>query len=101
MKVAAIIPARYASSRFPGKPLVDILGKPMIQRVYERVAQVPGISRVIVATDDQRIYDAVNGFGEGQHRAGGPGGLGVCRDLDLIFGLDVRQDLCDEDGVDR
>jgi len=67
MKVAAIIPARYASSRFPGKPLVDILGKPMIQRVYERVAQVSGISRVVVATDDPRIYDAVAGFG-GQAR---------------------------------
>lgn len=63
MKVAAIIPARYASSRFPGKPLADILGKSMIQRVYERVAQVAGIDRVIVATDDPRIHEAVESFG--------------------------------------
>ena len=52
-----IIPARYASSRFPGKPLADIAGKPMIQRVYEQAKQV--LDTVIVATDDQRIYDYV------------------------------------------
>ncbi|WP_305041247.1 3-deoxy-manno-octulosonate cytidylyltransferase [Geoalkalibacter sp.] len=63
MTVAALIPARYASTRFPGKPLVDILGKPMIQRVYERVALAAGIDQVIVATDDRRIFDAVRGFG--------------------------------------
>ena len=61
MKFVGIIPARYASTRFPGKPLVDILGKPMIQRVYERASQV--LDTVVVATDDQRIYDAVVQFG--------------------------------------
>jgi 3-deoxy-manno-octulosonate cytidylyltransferase (CMP-KDO synthetase) len=55
-----IIPARYASSRFPGKPLVDIAGKSMIQRVYERAASV--IADVVVATDDNRIFQAVRNF---------------------------------------
>lgn len=56
-----IIPARYASTRFPGKPLIDILGKPMIQRVYEQAAKT--LSDVIVATDDERILEAVKNFG--------------------------------------
>ena len=63
MKVAAIIPARYGSTRFEGKPLADILGKPMIQWVYEGVCQSRLIEKVIVATDDQRIVDAVEQFG--------------------------------------
>lgn len=61
MKFIAIIPARYASSRFPGKPLADMNGKPMIQRVYEQVKQ--SISEVYVATDDERILQAVKEFG--------------------------------------
>jgi 3-deoxy-manno-octulosonate cytidylyltransferase (CMP-KDO synthetase) len=63
MKTAAIIPARYGSSRFEGKPLVDILGKPMIQRVYEGVCESKLIDEVIVATDDERIFETVRGFG--------------------------------------
>ncbi len=58
-RVTAIIPARYASTRLPGKPLVDIAGKPMIVLVAERARQVAAINRVIVATDDQRVFDAV------------------------------------------
>ena len=61
--VVAIIPARYASSRFPGKALVDIVGKPMIQWVYERTCQAAGVGQVLVATDDARIYQVVQGFG--------------------------------------
>lgn len=61
-KVVAIIPARYGSTRFPGKPLAQINGVPMIQQVYGRVVQAKTIDRVIVATDDQRIVDAVEGF---------------------------------------
>ena len=61
MKFIGIIPARYESTRFPGKPLADINGKPMIQRVYENVAGE--LSGVWVATDDQRIFDAVARFG--------------------------------------
>jgi len=62
MKVVGIIPARYASSRFPGKPLVDIGGKTMIQRVYEQALKA-NLQDVIVATDDVRIEDAVKQFG--------------------------------------
>jgi 3-deoxy-manno-octulosonate cytidylyltransferase (CMP-KDO synthetase) len=61
--VLAVIPARYASTRFPGKPLVDIQGKPMIQHVWERIRQVAAIQRVVVATDDARIQQAAEGFG--------------------------------------
>ena len=62
MTIAGIIPARYASSRFPGKPLVDINGKSMIQRVYEQVSQA-GLDAVVVATDDERIFNHVKAFG--------------------------------------
>lgn len=61
MKFIGIIPARYASSRFPGKPLADMVGKPMIQRVYEQVKKV--LDEVWVATDDERILKAVENFG--------------------------------------
>lgn len=63
MNAIAIIPARYASTRFPGKPLVDIAGKSMIQRVYERTSLAKSIQTVVVATDDQRIADHVQDFG--------------------------------------
>ncbi|MEN8141819.1 MAG: 3-deoxy-manno-octulosonate cytidylyltransferase [Thermodesulfobacteriota bacterium] len=63
IKVVAIIPARYQSNRFPGKPLADIGGKPMIQHVYERAEAAPILSRVAVATDDERIAEVVRGFG--------------------------------------
>lgn len=61
--IAAVIPARWASSRFPGKPLHLIAGKPMIQRVWERCRQCQAVDRVIIATDDQRIADAALAFG--------------------------------------
>ena len=73
-KFIAIIPARYASTRFPGKPLADMNGKPMIQRVYEQVKDV--LDSVCVATDDIRIENAVKAFGgqvvmtSDQHRSG-------------------------------
>jgi 3-deoxy-manno-octulosonate cytidylyltransferase (CMP-KDO synthetase) len=63
MKITAVIPARYASTRFPGKALAEIDGRPMIQHVYERTAQSKLVSRVIVATDDLRIAEAVSTFG--------------------------------------
>lgn len=62
MAFTVIIPARYQSSRLPGKPLADIAGKPMIQWVYEQASKA-GARQVIVATDDQRIADAVTSFG--------------------------------------
>jgi len=63
MKILGIIPARFASSRFSGKPLVDIGGKTMIQRVYEQAKKASALSEVIVATDDKRIFNAVKSFG--------------------------------------
>ncbi len=63
MKILGIIPSRYASTRFPGKPLADIKGKSMIKRVYEQAARSEFLSKLVVATDDQRIYDHVAGFG--------------------------------------
>jgi 3-deoxy-manno-octulosonate cytidylyltransferase (CMP-KDO synthetase) len=63
MKILGVIPARYASSRFPGKPLIDLGGKSMIQRVYEQAKKAESLSRVIVATDDERIYNHVESFG--------------------------------------
>lgn len=63
MKILGIIPARYQSSRFPGKPLIDIAGKSMIQRVYEQCQKSSKLDKVIVATDDQRILDHLQSFG--------------------------------------
>lgn len=62
-KIIGLIPARFASTRFPGKPLVDIKGKTMIQRVYEQAKKSKSLSDVIVATDDERISNAVAQFG--------------------------------------
>lgn len=63
MKIYAFIPARYDSERFPGKPLAMLLGKPMIQHVFERASTCPGLDGVLVATDDRRIADCVRSFG--------------------------------------
>ncbi len=63
MKILGIIPARYGSTRFPGKPLVDIDGKSMIQRVYEQCSKSKRLSQVVIATDDDRILNHVTEFG--------------------------------------
>ena len=63
MKVLCVIPARYASTRLPGKPLKDIAGKPMVCRVYDRASQAKLVSRTLVATDDERILQAVREHG--------------------------------------
>lgn len=76
MNVLAVIPARYSSTRFPGKPLASIAGKPMIERVWGRVRRASLVSKVIVATDDERIAAAVKSFGgealmtRADHRSG-------------------------------
>ena len=62
-RVVAVIPARFNSSRFPGKPLAVLKGKPLIQRVHEQVAFANLINDIFVATDDKKIFDAVTGFG--------------------------------------
>ena len=67
MSVVAAIPARYASTRLPGKPLLMLGGKPMVQHVWERARQAQGISRVVVLTDDARVAQAVDFFG-GEHQ---------------------------------
>ena len=63
MKILCVIPARYASTRLPGKPLADINGKPMIQRVYERACLAKTPAQVLVAADDERVFDAVKKCG--------------------------------------
>ncbi len=76
VSVLAVIPARYASRRLPGKPLVELAGKPMIQHVWERARRAKSISRVVVATDDERILRSVEQFGgeavmtRTEHRSG-------------------------------
>ncbi len=62
MRTLAVLPSRYAASRFPGKPLALIAGKPMIQRVWEAASRAEGVDRVVVATDDERICSAVHDF---------------------------------------
>ena len=76
MKILGIIPARYSSTRFPGKPLADIYGRPMIQHVYARAKLAQSLCDVIVATDDECIRDAVASFG----------GCAVMTDSDLPNG---------------
>lgn len=98
-RVVVIIPARYESTRLPGKPLADIDGQPMIQRVYERAAQARGVERVLVATDDTRIRDAVRGFGGDvvmtgrEHRTGTDRIAEVARTLDAEVVVNVQGDL--------
>ena len=99
MKVAALIPARYGSTRFPGKPLALLRGKPMIQHVYERTRSVRGLHLVLVATDDERIAQTVNAFG-GQvimTRADHPTGTDrlaeVAQGLDAEIIVNVQGDL--------
>jgi 3-deoxy-manno-octulosonate cytidylyltransferase (CMP-KDO synthetase) len=75
-RVVVVIPARYASTRLPGKPLVPLAGKPMIQHVYERAKRAETVHEVLVATDDRRIVEAVQAFGgqarmtRAEHRTG-------------------------------
>jgi 3-deoxy-manno-octulosonate cytidylyltransferase (CMP-KDO synthetase) len=98
-RVVAIIPARYESTRLPGKPLADLDGQPMIQRVYERAARASGVERVLVATDDARIRDAVQRFGGDvvmtgrEHRTGTDRVAEVARGLDAEVIVNVQGDL--------
>src|SRR5690606_28211738 len=95
-RVVAIIPARYESTRLPGKPLADLDGQPMIQRVYERAAQARGVERVLVATDDEGIRAAVAGFGgevvmtARSHRTGTDRLAEVARDLEAELVVSVE-----------
>jgi len=97
VRSVAVIPARYASTRFPGKPLALLGGKPMIQHVYERVRLTGGLDRVLVATDDERIADAVRAFGgevvmTGECRTGTDRVCEATRDLAADVVLNVQGD---------
>ena len=111
MKILGIIPARYASTRFPGKPLADILGKPMILRVYERALMSDSLGGVVVATDDSRIYDAVTA--EGGHAvmtdSNLPNGTARCEqalrlnggDFDAVINIQGDEPLLDPVMIDE
>ena len=108
MNVVAIIPARWASSRFPGKPLALIAGKPMIQWVYERTRQAETLTDIIVATDDDRIVDAVTAFGgravmtPSELPSGTDRAAFVARELDVDAVINVQGDepLIDPHAID-
>ncbi|MBN2451376.1 MAG: 3-deoxy-manno-octulosonate cytidylyltransferase [Lentisphaeria bacterium] len=97
-RTVAVIPARYASSRFPGKPLAVIAGKPMIRRVFERTAACPDIDDVLVATDDERILATVRGFGgravmtRSDHATGTDRIAEAVRDTDAELVINVQGD---------
>ncbi len=99
MRTIAVIPARYRSKRLPGKPLADIHGKTMIQRVYERVARASRLDEVLVATDDERIRGVVAGFGgkavmtSPAHQSGSDRIAEAVRDLDFDLVVNVQGDL--------
>lgn len=86
MKITGIIPARYASTRFPAKALVDIGGKSMIRRVYEQAMHAQSLDRVVVATDDERILEHVKNFG----------GEAVMTSLSHESGTDRCQEACEQ-----
>lgn len=96
-KIVSVIPARYQSSRFPGKPLALIKGKPMIQWVYERVSAVEEISEVYVATDDERIFNEVQEFGgkaimTGECSCGSDRVYQACKNIDCDIILNIQGD---------
>ena len=96
--VTVVIPARYGSSRFPGKPLAELNGKPMIQHVYERAVACRTVSSVLVATDDERIKQAVDQFGgravlvTGEYRTGTDRVAAVARMFAGEYFLDLQGD---------
>lgn len=93
MNAIAIIPARYASTRFPGKPLVNIGGKTMIQHVYERAKSVPQLTDVIVATEDERIYKQVESFGGKAMMTAKTHQSGTERCAEVVSKIDVEPDV--------
>lgn len=108
MKVLGVIPARYASTRFEGKALADILGKPMIQRVYERAINAKTVNELVVATDDQRIFDTVKNFGgkvimTSQHPTGTDRIAEVARnsDADIIVNIQGDEPLIEPAMIDE
>lgn len=110
MKIGCVIPARFGSTRLPGKPLADIADKPMIQRVYERVTNAKKPEVFIVATDDQRVYDAVQSFGgtvvmtDANHPTGTDRLAEVAQqytDLDVIINVQGDEPMIDANLIDQ
>jgi 3-deoxy-manno-octulosonate cytidylyltransferase (CMP-KDO synthetase) len=110
MKVLGVIPARFASTRFPGKPLIDIKGKTMIRRVVEGASASQHIAKVIVATDDQRILDEVQSFGGNALMTGAhhPSGTDRCAevaglyvDYDIVINIQGDEPLVDFRQLDQ
>ena len=107
-KVIVVIPSRYASTRLPGKPLVPLAGKPMVQHVYERAKRAQTVHRVLVATDDQRIMDAVTAFGgearmtRSDHRTGTEriAEVAVHEDGDVFVNVQGDEPLIDPVAID-
>ena len=105
----AVIPARYRSSRLPGKPLADIGGRSMVEHVYRRAAAAESVHAVLVATDDARIRDAVTAFGgearmtASDHRSGTERLAEAARDLrcDIVVNVQADEPLVDPDAIDR
>lgn len=109
MKILGVIPARYASTRLPGKVLLDLCGKPMIQVVYERAARASSLDELVVATDDEKVYDAVKAFGgnvvmtdpnhpNGTSRAAEPARL---REVDCVINIQGDEPLLDPVMIDE
>jgi len=90
VKVAGVIPARWASTRLPGKPLLEILGQPMIRRVYEGASRSRLLEALIVATDDQRIVEAVQAFGGRAALTSRDHHTGTDRVAEVVRGLEAR-----------
>lgn len=98
MQFIGIIPARYHSRRFPGKPLAMIRGKSMIQRVYEQSGKCSALNELVVATDDQRIYDHVSAFGKAvMTDRNHPSGTDRC--LEAFYRINTDNTYSDNDGV--
>jgi 3-deoxy-manno-octulosonate cytidylyltransferase (CMP-KDO synthetase) len=110
MSVLAVIPARFASTRLPGKPLVPLGGKPMIERVWDRVRQASSLSGVLVATDDERIRSAVEAFGgqvvmtRSDHRSGTERIAEVAaahKDVDIFVNVQGDEPLIEPAAIDQ
>ena len=89
MRIIAVIPARHASSRFPGKLLSDIYGKSILQLVYEQAVVYPDIDQVIIATDDERIMDTANAFGAVAVKTSSTCRSGTDRVAEAVVGIDA------------
>ena len=109
-KIAIIIPARYGSTRLPGKPLIKVNDKPIIQWVYEKASMSKLANEVIVATDDENIYEAVNAFGgraemTSSHHQSGSDRIGEIvknnPDMEIVVNVQGDEPLIDPNSIDR